>query len=371
MVFSRYLLFFISIIYLSSCDLDKTAKLKGNLPKANGKPGEIILVMDSAQWEGELGKTMKAVFHKAVPDIPREEPMFSLNHIRPKDFQSILKKQKNIIICTVLGDKSNGNRRLKSFFTDASLKMIRNDPALFMLAKQDEFARGQEVLHLFGETSDILIENITKNKEQLLDHFLEAEGKRFYNSVYAAKVEKGISAHIEKKLGCNLKVPFGFEIAMEGKDFIWLRSFSPDIDKNIFIASTPYTSEQMFSLDNLLKLRTELSKPYILYKPENPESYMVTETKNFDVFRNEINFKGNFAVELKGLWKINNYYMGGPFVSYAMVDATTNKFYYVEAFLYSPGKPQRDLMRELNTIIKTFDVVKKTDLSTSQNDRIP
>ena len=44
---------------------------------------------------------------------------------------------------------------------------IESDPSLFMYAKQDEFARGQEVLHLFGETEEILLQNIANNKEKL------------------------------------------------------------------------------------------------------------------------------------------------------------------------------------------------------------
>ena len=180
-----------------------------------------------------------------------------------------------------------------------------------------------------------------------------------YQALYAAKVEKGISSHIQEKLGCELKVPFGFEIALEDDKFIWLRNFSPDVDKSIYISYVDYTSEELFSMDSLLALRTELSKPYILYKPEDPESFMLTETANFDVFRNEINFKDHYAIELRGLWRTNKYYMGGPFVSYAMVDENTSRLYYIEGFLYSPGKPQRDNMRELSTILKTFNVSSK------------
>ena len=352
----RYLLLLISVIYLSSCDLEKTAKMKGNLPKANGKPGHIIVVMDSAQWEGNVGKSIRTTFQDQVSYLPREESMFSLSHIDPMDFQSILKKQKNIIFVTVLNDKSKGNRKLKTYFTKESLDMIENDPSLFMYTKQDEFAQGQEVLHLFGETEDVLVKNIESKKTSLQKHFLDIEEKRFYKSLYAAKVEKGISKHIKDKLNCELKVPFGFEIALEGDDFVWLRNFSPDVDKSVFISWKEYTSEELFSLDSLLALRTEVSKPYILYKPEDPESYMLTETDNFDVFRKEINFKDHYAVELRGLWRVNQYYMGGPFVSYAMVDEGSNRLYYIEAFLYSPGKPQRDHMRELDTIIKTFNV---------------
>jgi len=330
--------------------------MQSNLPKANGKPGEIIIVMDSSQWKGNPGKEVRATFSEHVYYLPREEPEFSLNQIDPIDFKSFLKLQKNIIFVTVLGDNSKGNRKLKKHFTKESLDMIEEDPTLFMYAKKNEFAQGQEILHLFGETEERLIENISKNRKKLQNHFIDIENKRFYKSLYTAKVVKGISKHTEKKLGCTLKVPFGFEIALEDSSFIWLRNFSPDVDKSIFISWVNYTSEEMFSLDSLLKLRTEISKPYILYKPEDPESYLLTETDNFEVFRKKINFKGQYAVELRGLWKVNKIYMGGPFVSYAMVDETTNRFYYIEAFLYSPGKAQRDHMRELDTIIKTFKV---------------
>jgi hypothetical protein len=356
MTLLRFLLIGLSSVFLVSCDFEKTAQRYENLPRATGKAGEIIVVMDSAMWQGDLGAKLRSTFGEIVPTIPRQEPMFSLNHIKPRDFQNFLRRQKNVMFVTVLGDNSKGNRILKSYFTSESLQMIEDDPSIFMHAKKDEFARGQEIMHLFGQTSDVLIKNIEANKDRLLEHYVKIEEERLYTSLYSVKYEQGISNHIKSKLGCELKVPLGFEIGIEDDRFVWLRNFSPDVDKSIFISWTDYSSEEMFSLDSLLYLRTKLSKPYILYKPEDPDSYLLTETDNFDVFRKEINFNGLYAVELKGLWKLNKYYMGGPFISYSVVDESTNRLYYVEAFLYSPGQPQRDTMRELGAILKTFKV---------------
>ncbi len=39
-----------------------------------------------------------------------------------------------------------------------------------------------------------------------------------------------------------------------------------------------------------------------------------------------------------------------------MVDEKTNRLYYIEGFLYSPGKAQRDTMREIMAILNTFKV---------------
>ena len=54
------------------------------------------------------------------------------------------------------------------------------------------------------------------------------------------------------------------------------------------------------------------------------------------------------------IWKTNNISMGGPFVSYVLVDESLNRMYYFEGFLYSPGVDQRELIRELDIILRTF-----------------
>lgn len=345
----------IAIIFFAfSCNLRETANMKENLPKARGKAGHILVVMDSTQWQGRLGKTIRQVFMKTVPGLPRDEPSFNLEYVDPLHFTSILKIQKNIIFVTILNSKLKGDRKLKANFTGESLKMIREDSSLFMFKKEDDFAKGQEILHLFGETEDQLIANLKKNAPALRKYFNEIEQKRTYKALYNAKPEKGISKLIREKFNCYMKIPFGYDIAMDEDKFLWIRNFSVDVDKNIFISWVPYTSKEQFSLDSLIAIRERIVKPYILYKPEDSASYMVTETKYREVIREEINFDDHYAVRLKGLWKLHKYTMGGPFISYAMVDESSNRLFYIEGFLYSPGKSQREFMRELDVILRTF-----------------
>lgn len=351
------ILLIISLTY--ACNLRETARRKENLPKAKGMPGEIVMVMDSAEWEGELGNAVRSVFQQTVPELPRDEPMFDVNYIDPRNFQSIFTTAKNIVFVTVLQSNNPGNRKLKTFFTKESLEKIAQDSSIFMFPKEDEFARGQQILHLFGETEDQLIENLASHREQIQDFFNEVVQKRTYETLYSGKPVAGIMNRIKEKFGVEIKVPYGYEIAMDEDEFIWVRNFTPQIDKNFFISYVDYTSQDQFSLDSLISIRERIVKPYVLYKPEDPESYMVTETQYQDVLRKEVNFDGHYAVQLKGLWKLNKFTMGGPFVSYAMVDESTNRLYYIEGFLYSPGIDQRENMRELNVILNTFKLPSK------------
>lgn len=57
---------------------------------------------------------------------------------------------------------------------------------------------------------------------------------------------------------------------------------------------------------------------------------------------------------MSGLWITNTRTMGGPFKSYTTVNESSGDLYYVEGFLYAPGEDQRDMMKELNVILKTF-----------------
>jgi hypothetical protein len=64
-------------------------------------------------------------------------------------------------------------------------------------------------------------------------------------------------------------------------------------------------------------------------------------------------------MELRGLWRTNNRTMGGPFICYAVASPETGRIYYLEGFCYSPGKDQRETIRELEAILSTFKLAQK------------
>ncbi|MFZ9504922.1 MAG: DUF4837 family protein, partial [Cyclobacteriaceae bacterium] len=94
-------------------------------------------------------------------------------------------------------------------------------------------------------------------------------------------------------------------------------------------------------------------------------NYLVTETSvpYKPVLTRVINFNGKYAVEMKGLWKTNIPSMGGPFIGFAFVDEEKGYFYYIEGFVFSPSKPQREILRELEVILSTFSTEGKKEES--------
>jgi hypothetical protein len=95
-------------------------------------------------------------------------------------------------------------------------------------------------------------------------------------------------------------------------------------------------------------------RKYVFEDPERPESYLTTEREESKVQARQLKFNKHFSIELRGLWVTNNHTMGGPFVSYSLVDQQRGLIYYIEGFAYNPGRNKREMLRELEAVLWTF-----------------
>lgn len=61
-----------------------------------------------------------------------------------------------------------------------------------------------------------------------------------------------------------------------------------------------------------------------------------------------------FALEGRGIWEMENDYMGGPFVSYLIHNPNTNELLLLYGFLYAPGEDKREYMQQLEHVMHTI-----------------
>jgi hypothetical protein len=305
-----------------------------------------------------MGKTLDSLFSQEMTVLPRPEPIFKIRQVNPDAVNSSMKRTRNLIFVFSLDDHSVQGEKLKQMVTPTTLEAIRTDTSLFMSGLPDVYARGQEVLYLFAADVKTLHAKIRKNGQRILNHFNNKERARLEKGILSATTTKALSETINKEHGFRIKIPFGYKLADNQKDFVWLRQINPADDKDVFIASKKYTSPEDFKRDNLIKFRNEICKKYLFEDPEQPDTYLVTETTIDDkeVEVRDFNWAGQYAAEMRGLWKTNVNTMGGPFLGYALVDEKKGVFYYIEGFTYCPSKDQREIMRELEAILLSFQV---------------
>ena len=328
----------------------------GNLPKASGLTGDMYVVMDSVQWKGQLGHVVDSLFTADMEGLPRDEAIFNMKWVDPRKLNFILKQRRNLIFAMTLDKKDQGALIVRRLFTPASLEKIKNEPGLYLETKSNLYAEGQEVMFLFGTNEQELIANVRRDGRGLVEYFNKKESERLEKSLFKTGLLKGATDWLEKNLGVTMKIPYGYKLVQNEQSFIWARQINPSDDKDIFVAATNYTSVDQFKKENLIAFRDSLCNKYLYEDPDLPDSYLITETgvPFKPVLTRQVNFDGHYAVEMRGLWRTNNKSMGGPFVAYAIADEKAGKFYYIEGFTFSPSKNQREIMRELETILKSF-----------------
>lgn len=344
------LLTIVTSFFLAGCN----EKNSDYLPKATGKPGEILVIMDSLQWNGNVGAELKKIFRAEVPALPQDEPMFSVIYAHPERNMKLLTTLKNVVYAFTLDQNSTGTKRLTRSISPETIERIEKDTAFFMSTIKDEYAKGQEVMYLFGATEETLIGHLKKSGKRIIDHFNKLEKERLAKSLFTKQATEGVAAFLRREQQVEISIPVGYRLADRRSDFVWLRQINANTDKDIFISWKPYESEYQFLPDSLIAWREEIAKNYLFEDPKNPISYLVTEQRDADVISQQVNFNGHFAMEIRGLWRTNNRTMGGPFVGYGIADEPRGLIYYIEGFAYAPGKDKREFMRELETILWSF-----------------
>lgn len=349
-----HLLVFSGILF--SCDSNEGLRENAK-PKARGSIGEIIMVIDSTKYAGPVGDALRDIFEAGLPGMIREESKFKVNTVDPQAMTRMLKMSSNLIFVTTFDDKSSSSQVINAQFSKESKEKALNDPSLYSLRVEDEYAMGQEVLYLFGNDEAQLVQNLRKHSAQLQNLFEKRERTRLQNVILARKNTEA-NAEAEKHIGIQINVPASYQIAKSIPGFLWLRQPTPSgnrADISLFFHVEDYVSEEQTFRDNILSLRDSVTKNHIFGDPDEPESFVITEKQIPPAFRNMV-INDNFTVEIRASWKTNTNSMGGSYLGYLMVDEQKGKLYYLEGFVYYPNEVHRDALREIETILLNSDI---------------
>ena len=361
-------LFGAALAVLMACTTSEKQRVE-NLPAATGKPGDLLIIMDSVQWSGELGNEMRKIFRPEVPGLPRDEPLFNVIYVYPRKGFTLLTQIRNLVYVMTLDQRTAGTQLLMENFSEETLNKIRTDTSFFLVTTRDEYARGQEVMYLFSDTEENLIRHLEQNTRGIQDYFNTVEKRRLLTALNRTTSTKGVTEFLRRENNIEIRVPFGFKLADKQSDFVWLRQMDSRVDKSVFITWKAYESEYQLLPDSLVVWRDEVARRYLFEDPANPDSHLVTETSvPFKKLKaTQVNFNNQFSMELRGLWKTNNNTMGGPFIGYGLVDSQQQRLYYIEGFCYSPGQDQRETIRELEAILWTFKTNVDASAATTSN----
>jgi hypothetical protein len=175
-----------------------------------------------------------------------------------------------------------------------------------------------------------------------------------YVQNYKKNRAKGIDQVLRTEHNLSISVPAGYNLDVDSAHFIWISHEPSDRMQGVLIYYYDYTDPNTFTEDFLIKKRNEYTRRFV--PGPNEGSYMSVESEAPIYFR-EYTKDDRYFAEIKGLWKLENGFMGGPFISITTLDEPRNRVITAEGFVFAPGKEKRNYIREIQAILQTFKVI--------------
>lgn len=341
----------ILLALLNSCGTGEFSE--SSLPEAVGKAGELVIICDDAVWEGRTGEEIKKTYASLQPGMPQAEAWFKLIRFDEGKFNSVTRKYRNILFITTLDNESKTSRYIKNLLGEKQYSQQLTDSNFLFVESSNRWARGQQIFYLIGETDKSLAKGVVRKRPELLAYLNKKELDRMRSGIKSKKRNKSLEKSLRDSMQLSLSLPVSYQAKSLGTDFSWVGREDADKSLGLFIMSRDYAHEGQFSSQAILDFKDSLSRVHI--PGPLPGSWYTTEyLLPPDTFITS--FNKQYALQMRGLWKVENDFMGGPFIQLTVFDETRNRLITLEGFVYYPKEKKRELLRELEAIISTLEL---------------
>lgn len=294
-----------------------------------GNTNSLSVFIDDKLWIGEIGDTIRKKFAAPVDGLPLEEPLFTINQYPLHAFEGALAKNRNILYI---------KKEAKSVFE----------------ITENQYAVPQNLIRISGNSTAMIIDHLEKNATEIIALMQQTEIE-----VSQKAIQKSLMSDkkLKEKFNISLQVPKTFRTVLEKDKFVWLKKEIQSGNSSILIYQIPQHSikKDEEAISTIVRIRDSIGGLYIHGTTEN--SQMVTEDSYSPYLLNTM-LDGMKTYQTKGNWELRNDMMSGPFINYSIVDKKNKRILVIEGFCYAPSTPQRDLMHELESIIKSIKILK-------------
>lgn len=352
---SSFLLFLAGFILLSaSCTEEMREQLEAQ-PTAFGPLNQLVVVADSSLWSSAVGDTFDYYFASAYPILPQPEPIFDIKFFTPAQLMNVKERRelRTYIFLADLKDKNSAmTRMMQEDMGQEKISEVIRDKGFKVTIGKDKWAKGQLLVYMAGSSREALIESIKRQYSSVIQQIRKEDHGRIDAGVYLGGLNETLRDEIRLNLGVDLRVPNDYFKAMYDpeKKVMWIRKETEDLSSNIMIQVLPYTDKAQLSKAGIKAIRDELGK-YVA--SDIPNTYMLTNDVDLPMLSYVGTYQNYYSVEARGIWEMQNDYMGGPFYSLLVLNPNDNKLYYFDGFVHAPGKDKREFMQQLEHVMRT------------------
>lgn len=304
---------------------------KAALQAVTGSVNEILVITPKVRWDGPIGDSIRAYFGQPQMGLPQGEPVFDLISLPMSNFDKTVKAHRNVLIVS-----------LKSSVDTASITY-----------SDSPWARSQKVFRIVAPTEEAFYKVFDANKEKIMRVFLAAERDRLID-IYKSSPNTKVFDTFRDEYDMLLYCPGGYNINKDTADFVWT-SYETRVDSRGFIFfEEPYESVSQLEYQVILDEVNEKLKQFI---PGPLDSTWMALDMVTPMTAANYQYAGkHYAWLIKGLWQVENDYMGGPFVLNVVLDQKNNRVLYMMGYVYAPDGKKRNLLRQVESIVYSMNI---------------
>ena len=299
------------------------------LPSVSGKAGEVLVVMEKAQWDDALGAATRELLATECPYLAISEPLYTLVNIAPGAFGDLFKVHRNIVLFNL------------SPSVDSTCVYYR----------KDMWAQPQCVVQLNAPDGDAALALLSEAGENILGAIEQAERDRVIRNTLLYE-EASIYAAVAPVFGGSPHFPSGYKLRKLTDDFAWIADDKQYTMQDVLIYRYPASGEGDFDKEAILRHRNEMARANV---PGMYDNTWMTTSESFPVTVSYLSYRGRKFVQTRGYWEVENDYMGGPFVSHSFYSPDGKFIIVAEAFVYSPKYDKRQYLRQVESLLYSWE----------------
>lgn len=277
------------------------------LPSCTGQNSEVVFVIDDFLWEGTLKPIISSVFGEEIPGINQPEKLFRIIQVNHKQFKSILKTHTNIVIVS---------RESSSF------------------GQKNKWAEDQYVANICWEGNS---QNFLSTLVELRSKFVFKE-LDFFRKSLLKKSQKKAEKERKQNFGVDCIIPEEYQVLKNNKNVFWAIYDPPKSEEIKNIITFSFDVDSLFRHEEVLKKTDSVFAKHL--KGYKEGTYVRIEPEYEPHYHQNIH---------RGLWKLENGFMGGVFIIKSYV--LENKIIVNAGLVFAPQSRKRKYIKEFEAIL--------------------
>lgn len=333
--------------------------MNGVRQKGIGEIDDIVVISKNSLWNTALKDTFEYYFESPFLLLPQPEAVFKTKHF---SYREMMEKplRKKFLTMLVLADMSDTDSpEAKMALEDLGEKRINdllNNPEAGFATAKNKWVENQLIIYLVGDSQEDIERAIAAKFPAIAAKVRQHDQPRINKRVFYNGTNKGAMKLLRDTFGINMRIPPDFVASkVRNQELIWLRKETKKTSSSLMVARIPYHNKKQLSPDSLQAYVNAIGKKYVASRIEG--SYMVINDQDLPLIGNEVDFNGHFVTEIRGIWELENDFMGGPIIAYLTPNPNKkDELLMLIGFVYAPQKKKKSYVEDLEEIIRTVEL---------------